>query len=1068
MPSIKAFLFYGPLLWLRKIIVYILGLVIILGFVLYFVANSPFIIKKVAETFAPDYNITYSRIYGNALTGIEIDDLAYNKEPLAQHIALRWNPNGLVKKKIIVSKLEIEKANVDTIKTLIASFPTDENQSKEVNSSAPFAFEVGVHHAALNLESFVEQGITFSRVTLDIKDVVYANESLNIGNLSLETDSNVTDIILHAGLKDGKVNVKELTIKELDALALQILFIPKDNESNDSIKSDDTHRTEKNTNNELSKNPLIPQWVMIDKLAISILPLKYDPVDIRSFNVNGSDAVFDVQNLLLQKANVDLNATTNLSNVFYTTKIKNNKLIGKVDFKPKERLFELYDLPIRHEAVGEITLDLNVSEEQVVTDLKITMKQLLKAEKDAFNLDIDKLHSYLVYDIKKGRMQVTSNLMITTPYAEDVFISNLFVMDDNISYSGEIHAEEIIGVEAKYVKPLNHLEVHYTGDIQSISTEITADNLKGTFVSDDFKNASLHLETKEALFLRDFVELPVELNQTKADLVIDAPLSFEENATLSANVNLHSNVVTMDANISYKENLEIKSMTYIPKESLLRPYSKELKWDSLNPIRTDAQLKDDMVDVQLQAGTLKTNAAYIFSSKEINGTLDLGGLKTILSGNFEEELKMDTKISSMPSLLKSVEGVYTLEALPNVKGSADLSVVISQLKSADVTLKSPHIAYVVDMDTEHVVEDITVEVELDASELVLKKYQLSYADQKLFSTKPSRVSFVDGNVSISPFWLNDELEINGLYDINASSGEVNATAKKLHIAHDLVELDSEVDVKTVLDGNKTSVHGKVIILGGNIYYDLGQKTYASDSDILIVQELKENEPSAFMENLSVDVQVQSKEPLVYKKGAIDIKAKADLGIHKAEQGELMLLGSVEILKGGSYTFERKRFVLDKSYVHFTGDPNNPLIEAIVNYKSLNHLITITVSGTPNTLHINFSSVPSLSRGQILSIILFDSEEGAGTNSGDDMMKMMGGAMAKSALSDLGVQLDHLVLGAGNSIEVGQKLSDKMTIIYVNDIVSGVKLKYEHTHKLESVISADEESQSYDIIYKRDF
>ena len=182
----------------------------------------------------------------------------------------------------------------------------------------------------------------------------------------------------------------------------------------------------------------------------------------------------------------------------------------------------------------------------------------------------------------------------------------------------------------------------------------------------------------------------------------------------------------------------------------------------------------------------------------------------------------------------------------------------------------------------------------------------------------------------------------------------------------------------------------------------------------------------------------------------------------------MVLGSVEILKGGSYTFEGKRFVLDKSYIHFTGNPNKPLIEAIVNYKSLNHLITITVSGAPDTLNINFSSVPSLSREQILSIILFDSEAGAGTNSGEDMMKMMGGAMAKSALSEIGVQLDHLVLGSGNSVEVGKKLSDEMTIIYINDVVPVVKLKYEHSYRMESVISADEESQAYDIIYKRDF
>ena len=77
-------------------------------------------------------------------------------------------------------------------------------------------------------------------------------------------------------------------------------------------------------------------------------------------------------------------------------------------------------------------------------------------------------------------------------------------------------------------------------------------------------------------------------------------------------------------------------------------------------------------------------------------------------------------------------------------------------------------------------------------------------------------------------------------------------------------------------------------------------------------------------------------------------------------------------------------------------------------------------------------------------------------------------MAKSALSNMGIKLDHLVLGEGNSVEVGKKLTNDITIIYVNDEVSKVKLKYEHGPRLESVFGMSEESQSYDIVYKRDF
>ena len=160
--------------------------------------------------------------------------------------------------------------------------------------------------------------------------------------------------------------------------------------------------------------------------------------------------------------------------------------------------------------------------------------------------------------------------------------------------------------------------------------------------------------------------------------------------------------------------------------------------------------------------------------------------------------------------------------------------------------------------------------------------------------------------------------------------------------------------------------------------------------------------------------------------------------------------------------------MDTSHVYFTGDPAKPLIEITITYKWSNHFFTIIASGAADAPQINFSSVPSLTKEQILSVILFDSEGSSGGSSGSDMMMMMGGAMAKSALADMGIAIDHLVLGEGNSVEVGKKLTDNITIIYVNDDVAGVKVEYEHSPRMESVFGTSEESQSYDIIYKRDF
>ncbi|UPT76839.1 translocation/assembly module TamB [Sulfurovum sp. XGS-02] len=1057
---------YRPLLWMRKIIIYLLITAIVMGLALYFIVNSAFVVRKVADTFAPDYNISYSRIHGNVLTGVKIEDLAYNRDPLAKHLTLKWNPAGLFKKTIIVNTLQIEKANVDTIKTLIASLSSAENNQSNENSTAEsLGIDISVHHASLSLEPFSEQGIGISNVILDVKDVLYSSDSMDVRALALQVDSNVTKITLKAGLKDGDLHVRELTIKEVDTLALQALFVPDSNESN---KSDVVVTQEENTGKDRPVIPWMPKWVHLDKVKINTLPFVYGPVDSKAFNVSGRDAVFDVEKLLLQKADLNVHSSTNLSDIYYKTKVKNNKLIGKVDFKPKKALFKLYDLPIRREAVGDIFVDLNVSRSMVSSDLKIKMEQVLKAGINDFNLDINHLHVHASYDIEKNTLQSKSDLVLTTPYAKDVLVTNFFTMDKQISYSGEIQADQFTGIDQKFVKPLHHLRVRYKGDGQSIKTEIEADNLQGTFISPDFKKATLHLENKQPLLLNEFIALPSELNQTKANIVIDAPISFENNSSLMAYAKIDSNMVNIDANISFKERLQVKTVTHIPKESLLRTYNRSVKWDHLDPVKSDIELLGKRVETVVTAGSVKANAVYDMNSTHVEGTVTLGGLHASVNGMPQEKITVETKITSLNALIESVERVYTLGDIPVLKGSGELSVILSEMKTIDIALRSPQISYQPDHKTEHIVNDIDLAVNLQDEKIVLNRYALTYGGQKLYSTKPSTIFLNDQNVTMEPIWLNDELKVVGTYDLKARKGTIEAEADILHIVHEIVDLESDIDIKTVLDGNKTSVNGEITLLGGHIHYDLGQKTYASDSDIIIVQDIKEKKTSPFMDGLSTSVQIKTKKPLIYKKGNVDIKAAVDLSLYKAEESELMLLGSVEILKGGSYTFEGKKFILDKSYVHFTGNPNKPLLEASVTYQSLNHLITIRITGSADMPNIHFTSKPSLTKEQILSIILFDSEAGAGTNSGEDMMKMMGGAMAKSALSDLGVQLDHLVLGEGKSIEVGKKLTNKITIIYVNDEVSSVKLKYEHGKRTESVIGVSEESQSYDILYKRDF
>ena len=96
----------------------------------------------------------------------------------------------------------------------------------------------------------------------------------------------------------------------------------------------------------------------------------------------------------------------------------------------------------------------------------------------------------------------------------------------------------------------------------------------------------------------------------------------------------------------------------------------------------------------------------------------------------------------------------------------------------------------------------------------------------------------DGLISF-PFWINDQLKVESSFDPKTKKGKIEAKAEMMHIAHEIIDVDTNIDIQAELDGNKTAINGKVILLGGDIHYDMNQKTFASDSDIIIVQDMKE-------------------------------------------------------------------------------------------------------------------------------------------------------------------------------------------------------------------------------------
>ena len=560
------------------------------------------------------------------------------------------------------------------------------------------------------------------------------------------------------------------------------------------------------------------------------------------------------------------------------------------------------------------------------------------------------------------------------------------------------------------------------------------------------------------------------MNATQVNVLIDAPVNFNNLSAINGKAKIRSNVANMDADIVYGKEIKAKITTTIPRDSLLINYDKNVHYEVISPLVTNITVGKKDIKVNVTSKKINANVMMKPFAKTVDGKIHIAGMSATLKAKPNGDIAITSDVGSFTALLDTVQQFYTIDGLPKIDGKLDVSVLVKKNRDVTLSLTSPQVIYHADRKTDHEINNVKVVLGKKGDNISLNSYQLNYDSLKIFATKPSLVKFnKEGNIVISELWLNDQLKVTGALDTKKMKGQILADAPTFHLAHEMIDLDSAINIKTVLDGNSTNIDGKVTLLGGDIHYDLTRKTFPSDSDIVIIQDMKKKEPTPFMDNLTIAVNIDTKKPLIFKQGPVDIQAKVNAGVHKAILSDPMVIGSVDLIDGGSYIFQGKRFVLENSHVYFTGNPNKPMLDITVKYRTIkNSLITINITGTPTVPNILFSSVPSKTKEEILSIILFDSEEGAGTNSGNDMMKMMGGAMAKSALNNLGIKLDHLVIGEGNSVEVGKKISDKTTVIYINGDIPEMRVKYDYSPSIEAVVGASERSESADVVYKKDF
>ena len=978
---------------------------------------------------------------------VEVEDILFNNAISIGNFNLMVDSNitdisvngSLEGQEVTISNLSLKDINSVAIEQIIAGL-TSSDKKEESKKSSPnplIPTIIILKSTDINLLPREYQNILLSDISLNSKNlrVNLSDNLIDIDTIHLNIESNITDISLDGSLKDREVTIDKLSVKELDVLALLPLF-----------KSDSNSSSETNSSDSSSDNKMIPKRLLLKSLDATLKPLIYDPIKVNSLELNGTNIYFDIKEKMANSGELKLEVDTNLTTLQYDVNVSNNKINSRGIINPLKGLFERYKIPLRDGALEPIEFDLVGDSEKIDINIPISASRLLDVNDSEFNINSLKIINRVSYNILDSSLDMRNELNISTPYAKDIYINNILTLKDTIlKYNGYILPNRLEGLDENLTAFVKDLKIDYSGDGKSADVKLNSDYIIGRFISNDFKRGDFNLSSKKALKFNDIV----------GEFRLSAPIDFNNTMPLNVKLDITSNMADIKSDIIYNKTINIKSIIDLDK-----------KIDSVgvSPLRVNASI-DKMIKATISSKSVNANIEMNGKSKDISGDFKLKGEEFKFSGNLEKRVVLQKEIKSIRRFIKKMQKLYKFEA-PKVDGDVKLSLILENQKDIKLNLKSNKIKLRVDRKREHQLDDTELSLGFTNGDLTLNSYQTTFQKQKIFATKPSLIKLKESLVTISPLWINDELKVTGVYNLKDKSGDILAYANPLSITHEMVKIKSLINIKTKLKESEINIRGGITILGGRVYLDMDKRTFASSPDIIILQNIKPKRKKD--NNIDLLLNIKSKKPLIYKTKEANIEINPNMVIQQTYGSPLQVLGSVEISDGSYYRFKDKKFVLKKSIIAFTGDPKNPILDISAVYNSINYEITIQITGDPQTPNIIFSSVPRLSREQILSVILFDNEDAGDSSSGEDMMKMMGGAIAKSALSGVGVKIDHLSLGSDGSMEVGKKISDRVTIIYVNDEVSSARLEYDWTKSIKASISSDGESSGADIIFRREF
>lgn len=350
-------------------------LLLLLLLLLFLLLNSPAPFLELAKAPLAKQGIHYDKLEGGILTGFKLTNLNYKNQVKAKSMALKVDFDRLKERTLHVNYMHLEEAqiNKDFLTQMIESNSSQEKKS-EGNSTLPFD-KVEIEKLTLSLTNTTYEGYHINHAKITLNNVQTDMKNNHQGELKLLLDSNVSDVDLHAKMKDGKYEVVG------DVKGERGFLNPMLKESNATLmRNPQFHLTANGTMHRLNY-----------QLETKVLDLQYQSYDAQTkaltiagyYDIDSSDT----KNRLTTEIEANVANLTMRGDTFVNLNDINNSLVFDINtqLNPKEHLLQeatikaMIEAPLKAQKVEIVTLP------QLVLWTKGNLKNL------NFNLTLKKL-----------------------------------------------------------------------------------------------------------------------------------------------------------------------------------------------------------------------------------------------------------------------------------------------------------------------------------------------------------------------------------------------------------------------------------------------------------------------------------------------------------------------------------------------------------------------------------------------------------------------------------------------------------------------------------------------------